>query len=77
MHPRCDDTVFKARGECIDNSAGVKPVQPGEKLPSNLSEVAGATPRALLFMQEQGGAVLSSKTPLTGPMVYELRLSHR
>ena len=30
MRPRCDDTVFKARGECIDTSAGVKPVKPGE-----------------------------------------------
>jgi Domain of unknown function (DUF4384) len=77
MHPRCDDQVFKARGECIDNSAGVRPVEPGEKLPSNLSGVAGATPRELLFLEEKGGTVLSSKLPLTGPVIYELRLAHR
>jgi hypothetical protein len=77
LRPRCDDTVFKARGECVDNSAGVRPVQPGEKLPSNLSGVAGATPRELLFLEEKGGTVLSSKQPLTGPVIYELRLAHR
>jgi hypothetical protein len=77
MHPRCDDSIFKARGECIDDSAGVKPVKPGEKLPENLSGIAGATPRELLFMQEKGGTVLSTPEPLAGPVVYELRLSHR
>jgi hypothetical protein len=77
LKPRCDDTVFKARGECLDDSAGVKPVAPGEKLPQNLSGVAGATPRELLFMQEKGGVVVSSPQPLSGPVVYELRLAHR
>ena len=77
MHPRCDDSIFKARGECIDDSAGVKPVKPGEKLPDNLAGIAGATPRELLFMQDKGGTVLSSPEPLSGPVVYELRLSHR
>jgi hypothetical protein len=77
LRPRCDDQVFKARGECIDNSAGVRPIEPGEKLPSNLSGVAGATPRELLFHEEKGGTVLSSKQPLTGPVIYEIRLAHR
>jgi hypothetical protein len=36
----------------------------------------GPTPRELLFMQEKGGTVLSSPAPLTGPVVYELRLAH-
>ena len=77
LRPRCDDTVFKARGECIDNSAGVRPIEPGEKLPSNLSGLAGPTPRQLLFLEEKGGTVLSSEKPLTGPVIYEIRLSHR
>jgi hypothetical protein len=77
LKPRCDDTVFKARGECVDNSAGIKPVKPGDKLPENLTGVAGAAPRELLFMQQQGATVVSSPAPLTGPVIYELRLSHR
>ena len=75
LRPRCDDAIFKARGECIDHSAGVKPVESGASLPDNLGGL-GATPRELLFIQEKGGAVLSSPTPLTGPVVYELRLAH-
>ncbi|MEQ1885336.1 MAG: DUF4384 domain-containing protein [Bryobacteraceae bacterium] len=81
LKPRCDDSFFKARGECIDTTAGVKPVKPGESLPENLGTVAGATPRELIFIQENGQAkesvTLSSPSPLTGPVVYELRLSHR
>ena len=81
LKPRCDDTIFKARGDCIDTSAGVKPVKPGETLPENLGSVATATPRELLFIQENGKAkesvVVSSPVPLSGPVVYELRLSHR
>jgi hypothetical protein len=75
--PRCDDAIFKSRGDCIDTSAGVKPVEPGEKLPANLSGVASSTPRELLFMQEKGGVVVSSESPLSSPVVYELRLAHR
>jgi hypothetical protein len=77
LRPRCDDTIFKARGECIDNTAGVRPVKPGEALPGNFAGVAAATPRELLFLQEKGGVVLSSPTPLSGPVVYELRLAHK
>jgi hypothetical protein len=76
LRPRCDDTVFKARGECLDDSAGVRPVGPNETLPQNLRGIAGATPRELLFMQDKGGVVLSSPQPLSGPVVYELRLAH-
>ena len=76
LRPRCDDTVFKARGECIDVTAGVRPIKPGEDLPDNIDGVAGATPRELLFMQEKGGTVLSSPKPLTEPLVYELRIAH-
>jgi uncharacterized protein DUF4384 len=77
IQPRCDDAIFKARGECIDASAGVKPVQPGEKLPENLNGAATATSRDLVFTEEQGQAVVSSPKPLSGPIIYELRLAHR
>jgi hypothetical protein len=77
IQPRCDDAIFKARGECIDASAGVKPVQPGEKLPETLNGAAGANSRDLVFTEEQGQAVVSSPKPLSGPIIYELRLAHR
>ena len=65
LKPRCDDTILKARGDCIDTSAGVKPVQP----------------RELMFIQDNNrgkeSVVLSSPAPQSGPVVYELRLAHR
>jgi hypothetical protein len=77
LKPRCDEVIFKARGECLDSSAGVRPVKAGEPLPANMAGVAGATPRELLFFQDQGSTVVSSQNPLSGPVVYELRLAHR
>ena len=65
LQPRCDDTIFKARGDCIDTSAGVKPV----------------APRELMFTQENSrgkeSVVLSAPASKTGPVTYELRLAHR
>lgn len=81
LQPRCDDLIFKARGECIDHSAGMKRVEPEEKLPTNMQGIVGATPRELVLIQnhdnQKESAVISSPTPLTGPVVYELRLAHR
>jgi hypothetical protein len=77
LHTRCDDDIFKARGECIDTSAGLKPVQPGEKLPEHLNGAATATSRDLVFTEGPGQTVVSSPKPLSGPIIYELRLAHR
>jgi Domain of unknown function (DUF4384) len=77
FRPRCDDAIFKSRGDCVDTSAGVKPLKEGEAVPKNLDSIAQPTPRELLFIQEKGATVVSSPAPLTGPVVYELRLAHR
>ena len=65
LRPRCDDAILKARGDCIDTSAGVKPV----------------APRELMFMQDntfgKESVVLSAPVSQTGPVTYELRLAHR
>ncbi len=77
LTPRCDDTIFKARGECIDSAAGPKSVPPAEKLPENLSAVPGASSRELMFIREQNSSVVASPAPLSGPAIYEFRLAHR
>jgi len=81
LRPRCDDSIFKARGECIDTEAGVKPVARGDSLPRNMNGVVSATPRELMFIQDntlaKESVVVASPAPLTGPVVYELRLAHR
>jgi hypothetical protein len=77
LTPRCDDAVLKARGDCIDNSAGLKLVPRGAELPKALAQAAGETRRDLLFMRQQDKAIVSSPDPLTGPVVYEFRLAHK
>jgi hypothetical protein len=75
--PRCDDTIFKARGECVDGSAGAKGVRPEEKLPDNLSGVPGASSRQLMFIRDKDVSVVASPEPLTAPVIYEFRLAHK
>jgi hypothetical protein len=75
--PRCDDTLFKARGECIDSSAGPRSVTPGETLPDNLKSVPAAHSRGLLFIREKDLSVVASPEALDGPVIYEFRLAHR
>jgi hypothetical protein len=75
--PRCDDTLFKARGECIDSRAGMRGISPAETLPGNLKEVPGEGSRELLFIREKDLSVAASPRPFSGPIIYEFRLAHR
>ena len=75
--PRCDDSIWKARGDCIDSSAGPKLVPRDVDLPQPLADAAGQARRDLLFMRQEGKSVVSSPAPLTGPVIYEFRLAHR
>jgi hypothetical protein len=74
--PRCDDALLRARGDCIDTSAGAKSARPGA-LPENLAGMAEPTPRELLFMRQKDTSVVASPAPLTGPVIYEFRLAHK
>jgi hypothetical protein len=76
--PRCDETILKSRGDCVDPSAGPKLVPRGEDLPRNLASPGlSREQRDLLFLRQKNTAVISSPVPLTGPVIYEYRLAHR
>jgi Domain of unknown function (DUF4384) len=75
--PRCDDSIWRARGDCIDNSAGPKLVPRGEQLPEALSGANDKTSRDLFFMRQNDKSVISSPAPLAGPVIYEFRLAHK
>lgn len=77
LRPRCDDSIFRARGECVDASAGAQAVTAQNQLPKNLSSVPTEQSKDLVFMKEQKQSVVSSAVPLAGPVVYEFRLAHR
>jgi hypothetical protein len=75
MTPRCDNEIFRARGECVDSSAGPQGVGGEEAVPQNLA--GAARPRDLLFQRKEKSTVVSSMKPLTGPVIYEFRLAHK
>jgi Domain of unknown function (DUF4384) len=77
MTPRCDDALFRARGDCIDTSAGPKNVTSRELLPDNLAQVPSEGSGDLMFMRKQNTAVVSSPVPLKGPVIYEFHLAHK
>lgn len=65
MTPRCDDTLFKARGACLDTAAGPQ----AAKREQNGDE--------LVFIREKESSVISSTAPLKSPFVYEFHLAHK
>jgi hypothetical protein len=77
LRPRCNDGIFKARGECVDSDAGPKAVDPGETLPRELSVINdnGAS-RDLKFTNTDQGSTVTSSAPLQAPVVYEFLLAH-
>ncbi len=67
MLPRCDETILRARGDCIDPDAGLQGPEDDGTLAS----------RQLVFVQNAESAVVSAPPRLDGPVVFEFRVSHR
>lgn len=76
LKPRCDDTIFRARGECVDASAGPKKITRQEALPELFADVPENATGTLFFIRERDRSVVSSPEPLTSPVVYEFRIAH-
>lgn len=76
MKPRCNDGIFRARGECIDLGAGPQSVAPGEALPRDITPFVQGGSRDLEFTRSPHGSVVRSSAPLSGPVVYEFLLAH-
>jgi hypothetical protein len=75
--PRCDDQLFRARGDCLDTGAGLKPLQHGEKLPETLSQVPAATSRDLVVVKGSNDTSVSSTEPFDAPVIYHFKIAHK
>jgi len=75
--PRCDDTIFRARGECIDHAAGLKPLEKNATLPENLAGFSSAASRELTFVKSNKSAAVAVQDDSEEPFIYTLRLAHR
>jgi len=75
--PRCDETIWRARGDCVDTSAGVRALPEPATMPENLARIRGAASRDLVFVRQQNSSVVASPARLTGPAVFQFRLAHK
>jgi len=77
LKPRCNDAVFRARGECTDINAGPAPLPKGEPLPAPLAPMAGMASRDITIVQKNDGVTVGSKGNTRGPVIYTFRMAHQ
>jgi hypothetical protein len=75
--PRCDDAIFKARGECLDGSAGVAPLLPGAAVPRELVPLARTASRDIVLANDGDDTAIQSAPTTKLPLIYTFRLAHR
>jgi hypothetical protein len=75
--PRCDDAIFKARGECVDASAGVVPLAPNAPIPRELVPMARTASRDIVLTDDDGDTAVQSAPAAKLPIIYTFRLAHR
>jgi hypothetical protein len=76
LKPRCNDAVFKARGECMDISAGPAPLPKGASLPAPIAPIAQAASRDIIVTKKKDGVTVTSEGSKTAPVIYTFRLAH-
>lgn len=71
LTPRCDDSIFRARGECVDAGAGLK-----------TNPVPGMKARELFFVRKGEQSIVSAppaavKSVAAAPITYQFRIAHQ
>jgi hypothetical protein len=76
LEPRCDDEVFKARGDCIDPTAGVAPLPPNAPVPRELEPLARNAARDIILTDDGDGTAVKPAPSAKLPLIYTFRLAH-
>jgi Domain of unknown function (DUF4384) len=74
--PRCDDDIFKARGECVDPTAGVAPLADGAPVPRELIPVVKSASRDIVITDDGEGVDIRPSPSAKLPLIYTFRLAH-
>jgi hypothetical protein len=74
--PRCDDAIFKARGDCIDSAAGVAPLPPDAAVPRELVPLAKTASRDIILTDDGDGTAVQPGPSAKLPLIYTFRLAH-
>ena len=77
LTPRCDPTQLRARGLCLDSTAGVRNVEDVSKTTGRISQTPNLQARDLTMIQEKTKTRISTGGALDGPTVYQFRLAHK
>jgi hypothetical protein len=77
LKPRCDDSIFQARGECVDDSAGPAALSRDVPLPPQIAAAAQNASRDIVFDEGEADHAVTVTAPLDKPAVYVFRLAHR
>jgi hypothetical protein len=77
LKPRCNDQIFRARGECTDVTAGPAALPKGAPLPAPLEPVAGLASRDITIVKKKDGVTVGSKGNTSAPVIYTFRLAHQ
>lgn len=77
LMPRCDDAIFKARGDCLDDSAGIAPLPPDAELPRELMPLARTASRDIILTDDGDATAVQPAATAKLPLIYIFRLAHR
>jgi hypothetical protein len=76
LRPRCNDSIFQARGECIDESAGPASLTRDVPLPPQISVATRNASRDIIFVASDDDTSVEATAPSANPAVYIFRLAH-
>jgi hypothetical protein len=74
--PRCDDQIFKARGDCVDPSAGAAPLPPDAPVPRELVPFAKSAARDIILTDDGDEVTVKAAPSAKLPLIYTFRLAH-
>ena len=77
LKPRCNDKIFRARGECMDSSAGPAALPANATLPAPIAPLAGAASRDITVTKKSGTTTIATPTATDAPVIYTFRLAHK
>ena len=77
LKPRCNDAIFRARGECTDTTAGPAALPDDAPLPAPLAPIARTASRDITIVNKKDGATVGLKGSNSEPVIYTFRLAHQ
>jgi hypothetical protein len=76
LKPRCNDAIFKARGECTDSNAGPAPLPKTVPLPPPIEPMVPFASRDIKVVKKQDGVTIAASGNTTTPLIYTFKLAH-